>query len=358
MFSRSPAHIEQAAAELRAGNVYINRDITGAVVGRQPFGGYGMSGVGSKAGGPDYLLQFVDPRVVTENTLRQGFARDKNRAPHSPPPRLPESSRFGVAGDRRRSGLGRRRRVRPRRGGDQPAPSTWRSPAATVAARSSRAASSIGVHLVDVVFDDCELSGALLLDGRLTRVQFNRCRMSGSWRRVGRRRRRFLDCKLDGANFRMSSWERRLAALRAPDADLGACVVAHVRLFGCNLSGADVAKVRLDDVALHGSNLDGLRGADALRGAVIGSDQVVPLAVAAAGGPRDQRRRRASCLSTMVTCLLGFALRELGYTAGVDPHLLRLLKVIESVVYGLVLVLASRLPDTDAPADDLLATPL
>jgi RHH-type proline utilization regulon transcriptional repressor/proline dehydrogenase/delta 1-pyrroline-5-carboxylate dehydrogenase len=74
VLSRSPAHIEQAAAELRAGNVYVNRSITGAVVGRQPFGGYGLSGVGSKAGGPDYLLQFVDPRTVTENTLRQGFA--------------------------------------------------------------------------------------------------------------------------------------------------------------------------------------------------------------------------------------------------------------------------------------------
>ena len=74
VLSRSPVHIEQAAAELRAGNVYVNRTITGAVVGRQPFGGYGLSGVGSKAGGPDYLLQFVDPRAVTENTLRQGFA--------------------------------------------------------------------------------------------------------------------------------------------------------------------------------------------------------------------------------------------------------------------------------------------
>jgi RHH-type proline utilization regulon transcriptional repressor/proline dehydrogenase/delta 1-pyrroline-5-carboxylate dehydrogenase len=73
LFSRSPAHIARAAAELRAGNVYINRHITGAVVGRQPFGGYGMSGVGSKAGGPDYMLQFLDPRVVTENTIRQGF---------------------------------------------------------------------------------------------------------------------------------------------------------------------------------------------------------------------------------------------------------------------------------------------
>ncbi|MGI8983294.1 MAG: L-glutamate gamma-semialdehyde dehydrogenase [Acidimicrobiales bacterium] len=77
--SRSPAHIRHAAAELRAGNVYVNRSITGAVVGRQPFGGYGLSGVGSKAGGPDYLLQFVEPRTVSENTLRQGFAPGESR---------------------------------------------------------------------------------------------------------------------------------------------------------------------------------------------------------------------------------------------------------------------------------------
>ncbi|MFZ6002881.1 MAG: proline dehydrogenase family protein [Actinomycetota bacterium] len=76
LFSRSPAHLRRGAAELRAGNVYLNRHITGAVVGRQPFGGYGMSGLGSKAGGPDYLLHFLDPRASTENTLRQGFAPD------------------------------------------------------------------------------------------------------------------------------------------------------------------------------------------------------------------------------------------------------------------------------------------
>ena len=74
LFSRSPAHIRHATEEFRAGNLYINRGITGALVGRQPFGGYGLSGVGSKAGGPDYLLQFVEPRVITENTIRQGFA--------------------------------------------------------------------------------------------------------------------------------------------------------------------------------------------------------------------------------------------------------------------------------------------
>jgi RHH-type proline utilization regulon transcriptional repressor/proline dehydrogenase/delta 1-pyrroline-5-carboxylate dehydrogenase len=77
VFSRSPAHIARASSELRAGNVYVNRGITGAVAGRQPFGGHGLSGVGAKSGGPDYLLQFVDPRVVTENTLRRGFAPDE-----------------------------------------------------------------------------------------------------------------------------------------------------------------------------------------------------------------------------------------------------------------------------------------
>jgi RHH-type proline utilization regulon transcriptional repressor/proline dehydrogenase/delta 1-pyrroline-5-carboxylate dehydrogenase len=74
VFSRSPSRIRRATKEMRAGNLYVNRSITGALVGRQPFGGYGLSGVGSKAGGPDYLLQFTDPRVVSENTVRQGFA--------------------------------------------------------------------------------------------------------------------------------------------------------------------------------------------------------------------------------------------------------------------------------------------
>ena len=74
LISRSPGHIATASEELDAGNVYINRTITGAVVGRQPFGGHGMSGFGQKAGGPDYLFQFVEPRVVSENTMRQGFA--------------------------------------------------------------------------------------------------------------------------------------------------------------------------------------------------------------------------------------------------------------------------------------------
>lgn len=74
LYSRSPAAIARVSRELAAGNIYINRSITGALVNRQPFGGYRLSGVGSKAGGPDYLLQFMIPKVVTENTLRRGFA--------------------------------------------------------------------------------------------------------------------------------------------------------------------------------------------------------------------------------------------------------------------------------------------
>ena len=73
VFSRSPAHIEKAREEFRVGNLYINRAITGAIVERQPFGGLKLSGIGSKAGGPDYLLQFLEPRTISENTLRHGF---------------------------------------------------------------------------------------------------------------------------------------------------------------------------------------------------------------------------------------------------------------------------------------------
>jgi RHH-type proline utilization regulon transcriptional repressor/proline dehydrogenase/delta 1-pyrroline-5-carboxylate dehydrogenase len=74
IFSRSPAHLARARNEFLVGNLYLNRGITGALVHRQPFGGFKMSGIGSKAGGSDYLLQFVVPRTVTENTLRRGFA--------------------------------------------------------------------------------------------------------------------------------------------------------------------------------------------------------------------------------------------------------------------------------------------
>ncbi len=76
VYSRSPAHLERAAETFQVGNLYLNRKTTRALVQRQPFGGFKLSGMGFKAGGPDYLLQFLHARCVTENTLRRGFAPD------------------------------------------------------------------------------------------------------------------------------------------------------------------------------------------------------------------------------------------------------------------------------------------
>jgi RHH-type proline utilization regulon transcriptional repressor/proline dehydrogenase/delta 1-pyrroline-5-carboxylate dehydrogenase len=78
IYSRSPLNIDKVRRDLRVGNLYINRKITGALVAQQPFGGFKMSGLGSKAGGVEYLQNFLFPRSVSENTLRRGFA---------PPPR-------------------------------------------------------------------------------------------------------------------------------------------------------------------------------------------------------------------------------------------------------------------------------
>jgi len=74
VYSRSQSKIDYVRAEMEVGNLYINRAITGAIVERHPFGGFKLSGVGSKAGGPDYLIQFMEPKTVSENTVRRGFA--------------------------------------------------------------------------------------------------------------------------------------------------------------------------------------------------------------------------------------------------------------------------------------------
>ncbi len=78
LYSRSPGNIERVKREFRVGNLYINRKITGALVGRQPFGGFRLSGMGTQAGGADYLLHFLLPRTITENTMRRGFAPSMN----------------------------------------------------------------------------------------------------------------------------------------------------------------------------------------------------------------------------------------------------------------------------------------
>jgi RHH-type transcriptional regulator, proline utilization regulon repressor / proline dehydrogenase / delta 1-pyrroline-5-carboxylate dehydrogenase len=73
LYSRSPRNIQKFKDEAEVGNLYINRGVTGSIVSRQPFGGFKMSGVGAKAGGPNYLLQFLQPRTISENLMRRGF---------------------------------------------------------------------------------------------------------------------------------------------------------------------------------------------------------------------------------------------------------------------------------------------
>lgn len=73
-YSRHPGHIEKFKASVELGNLYINRNCTGAIVKRHPFGGRKMSGLGSKAGGPEYLKQFLHTKIVTENSMRRGFS--------------------------------------------------------------------------------------------------------------------------------------------------------------------------------------------------------------------------------------------------------------------------------------------
>jgi len=80
LFSRSPANIERACREFMVGSLYINRGTTGAMMKRHPFGGFRLSGVGSKAMGTDYLPQFMYSRTIVENTFRSGFAPMKSEA--------------------------------------------------------------------------------------------------------------------------------------------------------------------------------------------------------------------------------------------------------------------------------------
>ena len=136
------------------------------------------------------------------------------------------------------------------------------------------------LRLVDVLIEDCELSAVTLTAAHLTRVEFRRCRLSGL---VGSTLEahhiRFTECKADESTFRMTSW--KAAEFRDVDlrnADFHASTFRGVRFLGCNLSGADMSKASTAGTALHGSTVENIRGADSLRGAVIGSDQVLPLA--------------------------------------------------------------------------------
>ncbi|MDA9146820.1 aldehyde dehydrogenase family protein, partial [Gammaproteobacteria bacterium] len=70
--TRIESRADLFSQKCNVGNVYINRDMVGAVVGSQPFGGRGLSGSGYKAGGPNYLIQFLNEKVISKNSVAFG----------------------------------------------------------------------------------------------------------------------------------------------------------------------------------------------------------------------------------------------------------------------------------------------
>jgi hypothetical protein len=138
-----------------------------------------------------------------------------------------------------------------------------------------------GVELVDVVFEDCDLSGTTLADAVLRRVAFRRCRLSGVVAAdLAATDVRVADCRADEIWLRASRLERcAFVDCDLSGSDWYGARVSHSRITGSRLDGSELSAAVFDDVALHGSSLEGVHGAGALRNVVIGSDQVVDVAL-------------------------------------------------------------------------------
>jgi uncharacterized protein YjbI with pentapeptide repeats len=138
------------------------------------------------------------------------------------------------------------------------------------------------LHCRDVVFDNCDLSGVIMDDSGLKRVEFHECRMSGivlagsTLEDV-----LFSECRLDSANLRMVHG-RRLDFLGSDlrQADLYGAELVATRIQDGSLSFADFSQASAQGIRLHGCDLRELKGVSALDGAVIGRDQVMDLALA------------------------------------------------------------------------------
>ena len=137
-----------------------------------------------------------------------------------------------------------------------------------------------GLHMVDVLVEDCELSGVTIPAAYLRRVEFRRCRVSGlSAPNLRAHDVRFTDCRADGVSFRMSAWDTCVfSEVNLRDVDFSGAKLAGVHLLGCDLTGADFSKATTSALALHGSSLEDLKGAANLRGTIAG-DQVLTLAL-------------------------------------------------------------------------------
>lgn len=139
-----------------------------------------------------------------------------------------------------------------------------------------------GVRVRDTVFEDCDLSGALLQDASLTRVTFSNCRLSGLMLNSSKLRDvRISDCKADQLSMRMGTTERSwFERVLLQGADFYQAQLTLTRVLDCDLTDAEFSNVRLDDVHLHGTRLDAIRGIEYMRGATIDSDQMHDFAAA------------------------------------------------------------------------------
>jgi len=142
-----------------------------------------------------------------------------------------------------------------------------------------------GVALVDVLAVDCELSGALLQEAHLQRVEFRNCRMSGVvFAQSQLSHVRFVDCKVDDASFRLAEMDHvHMSGCSLVEADLYEAKWSASFLEQCDLTGADFSKAVVQGLRLAGSQLDGVRGALSMGGAVIDGAQVLPLALGLLG---------------------------------------------------------------------------
>ena len=137
-------------------------------------------------------------------------------------------------------------------------------------------------RFVDCLFVDCDLSGVRLENCSMTRVELRSCRASGLQASNGRFSDvGIFDSKLDGANFRMSVWERaELSGCDLAESDFYAAKVPDSRIVHCDLHDVELSNCQLSGTVLNGSVLDGLRGGGSLRDVTIGSEQIVPAAMA------------------------------------------------------------------------------
>ena len=140
----------------------------------------------------------------------------------------------------------------------------------------------------DRVLADVSLANLRTLRGRLTRVRFERCRMTGfQWPEGELQDVRFVGCSLELANLRGADLRRvRFEDCVLREADLTGARLTDVLITGCDLRGADLAGVRSQRLELRSCRVEGLQGVDGLRGALVLWSDVLDLAapLAAAAG--------------------------------------------------------------------------